>query len=181
VQSCPLFALRQGHLVRLWHARRCRHGQRPAIAAVHLPLIGRRHASRVRARDGQGEALTPRSLFVDAIRARERAALAELGAAVGGRSLCSLSREGTSVPSAKYHEGAGAALADVRRAVQATADGPDGVRSARAAVIEARARWRAQSETAGRTGPDWAGYLAGGLDALDQMVADDEGRGAGEP
>ncbi|GAA3810113.1 hypothetical protein CSO01_21660 [Cellulomonas soli] len=38
MQSCPLFALRQGHLDRLRHARRLRDGGRAAGGAVHLPL-----------------------------------------------------------------------------------------------------------------------------------------------
>jgi hypothetical protein len=178
VQSRPLFALRQGHLVRLRHARRSGHGQRPAGTAVHLPLIGRRHTPHVRVIEGRGEAPTTQELFIESIRARERAALADLGAAAGGRSLCSLSRAGASVPTVKYDEGAVAALADARRAVQAAAYGPDGVRVARTSLLDVRAQWRAQSETVGRTGPAWAGYLAGGLDALDQIVDDDEGRGA---
>jgi hypothetical protein len=32
-----------------------------------------------------------------------------------------------------------------------------------------------QSGTRGRTGADWTGYLAGGLDALEQMINDDGG------
>jgi hypothetical protein len=83
VQSRPLFALRQGHLVRLRHARRSGHGQRPADTAVHLPLIGRRHAPRVRVIEERGEAPTTQELFIKSIRARERAALADLGAVAG--------------------------------------------------------------------------------------------------
>jgi len=44
-----------------------------------------------------------------------------------------------------------------------------------AALLGVRAHWRGESGTAGRSGPDWAGYLAGGIDALDQLI-DDEGR-----
>lgn len=177
MQSRPLRALRQGHLVRLRHARRCGHGQRPAGTAVHLPLIGRRHAPQAEVIEGRGEAPTTRELFIESIRTRERAALADLGAAAAGRSLCSLSRAGGSVPTVKYHEGTVAALADARRAVQAAADGPDGARAAQNCLLDVRGCWRAQSETFGRTGPAWAAYLTGGLDALDRMV-DDEGRAA---
>lgn len=177
MQSRSLFALWQGHLVRLRHACGCGHGQRPAGSAMHLPLIGRRRAPQARVLEVRGEAPTTRELLVESIRARESAALGDLGAAAGGRSLCSLSRAGASVPTVKYHEGAVAALADARRAVQAGADGPHAVRTDRADLLEVRAQWRAQSETVGRAGPAWAGYLAGGLDALDQMVDDDEGRG----
>ena len=79
------------------------------------------------------------------------------------------------MPAAKYHEGAVAVLAEARRAIEALAEGPDNARSARAALRGVRARWRTQSRTRGRTGPDWTGYLTGGLDALEQMIDDDGG------
>lgn len=73
---------------------------------------------------------------------------------------------------AKYHEGAAAALAEAHRAVDAVVDGPDGAHSAHAAFLDVRARWRKQSCTIGRTGQSCTGYLAGGLDALEQMIGD---------
>jgi hypothetical protein len=115
------------------------------------------------------------------LRARERAALKDLDAIAGGRSLCSFSRQGAPVPAAKYYEGAAAALAEARRAIEGSSDGPDSGQSARAALLEVRARWLAQSRTRGRTGPDWTGYLAGGLDALEQMIDDDGGRDELDP
>ena len=126
-------------------------------------------------------AQSPREALVATIRTRELAALQSLGVAAGGRALCSLSRAGTSVPAAKYHEGFAAALAEARRAVQGTSD--KGSSAGRAAVLDIRARWREQADTAGRTGPDWTGYLTGGLDALEQLEPwiDDEGRAAREP
>jgi hypothetical protein len=119
--------------------------------------------------------LTAPQALVESVRARERAALADLVAVAGGQSLCSASRQGATVPAAKYCEGAAAALAEVRRAFEAVADGPDSTRSARAVLLDVRARWREQSRTMGRRGPDWAGYLTGGLDALEQMIDDDGG------
>jgi hypothetical protein len=119
--------------------------------------------------------MTAREALIESVRARELAALASLGAAADGRSLCSLSRSGTSVPSAKYHEGAAFALAEARRAVQAIAAGSHEEREAQLAMLEIRARRQAQSDTVGRTGPDWTSYLTGGLDALEQIVD-----GAGE-
>jgi hypothetical protein len=119
--------------------------------------------------------LIARHVLIESFRACERAALADLAAIAGGRSLCSISRQGTPVPAAKYHEGTAAALAEARRAIEALSDGPDGGQSARAALLEVRARWLAQSRTRGRTGPDWTGYLAGGLDGLLQMIDDDGG------
>lgn len=124
---------------------------------------------------GCGEGLIARHVLIESFRACERAALADLAAIAGGRSLCSISRQGTPVPAAKYHEGTAAALAEARRAIEALSDGPDGGQSARAALLEVRARWLAQSRTRGRTGPDWTGYLAGGLDGLLQMIDDDGG------
>jgi hypothetical protein len=122
-----------------------------------------------------------RQVLIESFRSRERAALADLAAIAGGRSLCSISRQGAQVPAAKYHEGAAAALAEARRAIEAVADGHDGGKSARAALLDVRARWLAQSRTRGRTGPDWTGYLAGGLDALEQMIDDDGGLDALDP
>jgi len=122
-----------------------------------------------------GEALTARDVLIESFRARERTALADLVAIAGGQSLCSLSRDGATVPAAKYHEGAVAALGEARRAVEAVVDGPDGEHAASAALLDVRARWRAQSRSIGRTGPSWTGYLTGGLDALQQMIDNDGG------
>ncbi|WP_146192317.1 hypothetical protein [Cellulomonas sp. WB94] len=120
--------------------------------------------------------MTPREAIIESVRVREQVALEALGAATGGASLCSTPRAGTPVPAVKYHEGASSALAEARRAIRDVQEGPGAVLEARAVLREIRARWRAQRGTSGRTGPSWAGYLAGGLDALDQLVDDDEGR-----
>jgi hypothetical protein len=122
--------------------------------------------------------MTPREVLIESVSARERIALANLGAATGGASLCSLSRAGTSVPAVKYHEGEAASLAEARRALKAVAEGPGAERAARTVLLEIQARWQAQAGTVGRTGPSWVGYLTGGLDALGHVIDDDEGRGA---
>ena len=114
--------------------------------------------------------MTERTAVIESCRAGERVALERLGAAAGGRSLCSLSRAGASVPTAKYHEGAAAALAEARRAVASLPDGVVDAAAVRAALRGVGARWHGESNTAGRSGPVWAGYLAGGIDALDQMT-----------
>jgi hypothetical protein len=119
--------------------------------------------------------LTAAQLLVESVRVRERAALADLVAIAGGDSLCSHSRQGAAVPALKYCEGAAAALAEVRRAVEPVADGPAGASTACAVLLDVHARWRAQSRTMGHRGADWVGYLAGGLDALEQMIDDDGG------
>ncbi len=88
--------------------------------------------------------------------------------AVAGRdSLCTLSRAGEPRPAAKYHEGAAAALAQARRAVDRLASGSD----TSAAVQAVRDRFRALGEA--RTTPAWQAYVDGALDALD--AAEQEG------
>lgn len=119
--------------------------------------------------------LIARHMLIESFRAWERAALEDLGAIAGGRSLCSISGQGAPAPGAKYYEGAAAALAEARRAIEALDDGPDGGQSARDALLDVRARWREQSRTRGRTGPDWTGYLSGGLDALERVIDNDGG------
>ena len=126
-------------------------------------------------RGGCGEGLIARHILIESFRTCERAALEDLDAIAGARSLCSISRLGAPVSGAKYHEGAAAALAEARRAIEALDDGPDGGQSAREALLDVCARWRAQSRTRGRTGPDWIGYLTGGLAALEQMIDNDGG------
>ena len=54
------------------------------------------------------DGLTARQVLIESFRTCERAALTDLDAIAGRRSLCSLSREGATVPAAKYHEGAAA-------------------------------------------------------------------------
>ena len=115
--------------------------------------------------------LTVRTVAIESCRAREGAALERWGVVTAGRSLCSLSRVGDCVPAAKFHEGAVAALSEARRAV-VSIPGDVAADDVRAALLGVGARWRGESGTAGRSGPDWAGYLAGGMDALDQLIRD---------
>jgi hypothetical protein len=114
--------------------------------------------------------------------ARESEALKRLAAATGGQSLCALSGGGGPVSAVKYYEGTAAALAEARRAIRRLPDLPDGPDlpgtsalpgnddASRLAIQDIRARWEAQSLAPGRTGRSWAGYLAGGLDALAQLL-----------
>ena len=151
MQCHPMRPLRQNHLGRMRRARRQRHGRCPARAALHLQL-------------GSREALST------SIRARESEALDRLAASTGGQSLCSLSRSGP-VPATKYYEGMAAALAEVRRAIRRLPDLPNDDGAAQLVLADIRARWIAQTRAPGRTGPSWAGYLAGGLDALNELAA----------
>ncbi|MGV8967573.1 MAG: hypothetical protein ACOH2F_15000 [Cellulomonas sp.] len=121
-----------------------------------------------------------RAAVIELCRSRERVALERLAAAAAGRSMCSLSRAGASVPAAKYHEGAAAALGEARRAVAALPTSADEAPAVRAALLDVGARWRGESGTPGRSGPGWTGYLAGGIDALDLMIDDDDDEGRDE-
>ena len=118
-----------------------------------------------------------RQSLLESIQAREDVALVSLANAAGGQSICSLSRGPIPVPAVKYHEGAAAALAEARRAVRSVPDGPDAPADVRSAILDICERWWAQSRSPGRTGPSWTGYLAGGVDMMEQMVDDFAGRG----
>ena len=144
---------------------------------MHLPLIGRGTVTHVPTEMGVVGLLTRREELLESIQARESVALAGLGAATGGQSLCGLSRGAAPPPTVKYHEGAAAALAEARRVVRAVAEGPGAADAVRSVLLDVRARWLEQSRSTGRTGPSWTSYLAGGLDALEQLVGADRGSG----
>lgn len=110
--------------------------------------------------------------ILESIQARETVVLQSLEAAAGNQSLCTLSRGRTPVPTVKYHEGAASALAEARRAIRALPDGPNAESMLQATLTAIHERWSAQSRSPGRTGPSWAGYLTGGLDAIEQMIHD---------
>lgn len=80
----------------------------------------------------------------DLVRRLEADAIGRLTAAAGNDSLCTLSRSGEPRPAAKYHEGAAAALAQVRRAVDKA---PDHDPTVTARTV--RHRWTANAGTAG--------------------------------
>lgn len=116
------------------------------------------------------------TLSLEAVGVRESEALERLAASTGGQSLCAPTGSSGPVSAVKYHEGAAAALAEARRAIrrlparfdEGCLPGGDGV--TRLAVHEIRARWAAQSHSAGRTGRSWVAYFAGGLDALATLL-----------
>ncbi|WNB84728.1 hypothetical protein [Cellulomonas sp. ATA003] len=92
--------------------------------------------------------------------------MTRLTATAGDQSLCTLSRDGSACSTAKYHEGAIAALAQARRALTAAEPGADPADPIRAV----RARWVGQAG-AGTTGAAWRAYLEGGRDGLDILLA----------
>ena len=151
--------LQQDHLGRMRRTRCQRHGRCPTRAALHLQLSSHEALSAL-------------------IRARESEALDRLAASTGGQSLCTLSKGGP-VPATKYYEGKAAALAEVRRAVRRLPGLPNDLNDVggiREVIDVIRARWTAETRVPGRTGPSWAGYLAGGLDALNELVAGQEAK-----
>ena len=93
--------------------------------------------------------------------ARSEAALVE---AAGDRALCAVARSGVAVPAVKYHEGARAALADVRRRGSGE--------PLATAVTAVRAAWQAQHERGVPAGREWEAYRTGGLDALEALAAE---------
>jgi hypothetical protein len=92
------------------------------------------------------------------VRVAEEQALARLTELAAGRSMCVVGRSGQSFPAAKYHEGAVAALSDLRRALASGGDPST-------TLATVRERWTERSR-ASTLGEDWAAYNAGARDAL---------------
>jgi hypothetical protein len=110
--------------------------------------------------------MTQGAIDLDLLRRHEAAAVAAFEAGTGSTSLCTLSRSGRSHPAAKYHEGAVAALGDVRRAL--TTSAPGTLATDVAAYISAG--WTARFERMTRPGRDWQAYYTGGIEALDRLI-----------
>ena len=69
----------------------------------------------------------------------------------------------------KYSEGMSAALVEMRRAIRRLPDSPDV--DTREVLRDIRERWAAQSSAPGRAGGAWADYLAGGVHAVERVLA----------
>lgn len=108
---------------------------------------------------------TSPALTVEAVDARRGEALGRLTASTGDASLCAISRSGRPAPAAKYHEGAVAALTDVRRRLAEPHEPAD------AAVDHVRERWAARRDDATASSSSWQAYLNGALDALDDLTS----------
>lgn len=93
---------------------------------------------------------------------------AELTAAAGDVSLCTISRSGGPVDGIKYLEGRMAALAEARRA---TRHEPE---SDLALVASIASAWRDQLAAVRErdAGRGWIAYRAGGVDELDDLLVD---------
>jgi hypothetical protein len=103
--------------------------------------------------------------ILDLVRSREEAATVALAGMTGDASLCAVSRSGTPHPAVKFHEGAAAALAQVRRLLTREPE-VDPV----AAVASVRADWDDRNAPLAQRHRDWAAYHAGGLEALDALA-----------
>lgn len=116
-----------------------------------------------------------RQVLIESFRAREHAALEHLDTIVGGRSLCSLSRQGAPVPSANPTKERPPPWPRLAERLKRSRTAQSAVSQHGGALLDVHDRWRANSRTRGRRGRDWTAYLAGGLAALDQMIDDDGG------
>jgi len=111
------------------------------------------------------ERAAPTRDVVDRVQRFEHQALTSLTAAAGNESLCTLSRDGSPRPAAKYHEGAAAALAQARRALGSLDPDED----ATPTVGALRDRW-VRDAGAGATTSSWRAYFDGGLDSLHTLL-----------
>jgi hypothetical protein len=94
-----------------------------------------------------------------------------LAALAGNRSVCAIGRSGRSFPAAKYHEGAVSAVAEVRRELRRRVR--LGERPEVAPVVRAVAdAWRVRAAAPAASGADWRAYLAGGVEALEAVLAE---------
>lgn len=105
---------------------------------------------------------------MDVLATRRHAVEAELAAAAGDVSLCTISRSGGPVDGVKHLEGRLAALAQVERAIRG------GGRPDADVLRAALAEWRealddVRSRDAGR---GWVAYRAGGVDELAEALSD---------
>jgi hypothetical protein len=97
------------------------------------------------------------------------AAAADLQRLSGGAAVCTFTRSGRAVPGIKYAEGRWAALRELHRA-RTSADGS-------ASPHETLAAWQRQLDAVLErgAGADWVAYRTGGVDALTDLIARDDG------
>jgi hypothetical protein len=121
--------------------------------------------------DGPGRAGEPPTAsdhdLNEILGARRASIEADLMAATGGTSLCSISRSAGSVPTAKYLEGRLTAVRELNRTILDPATGdPDNC------VSQLLATWRLALDNARQhdRGPDWIAYRAGGVDELIELA-----------
>jgi hypothetical protein len=97
---------------------------------------------------------------------RRSAALQRLAAVAGDTAVCAVTKSGQAFPAAKFHEGAVAALGEVRRSLRLSGGEAGPVVGA---VLE---EWLDRESVAADRGADWRAYTAGGVEELRLLQAD---------
>lgn len=100
--------------------------------------------------------------MIDDLAALVEQAVTDLDTVTNGGSLCWLTRDGRSAPTAKFLEGRWAALSELQRTRVNGGRSDDEVLS----------RWQANLDrhTAEHAGADWIAYDSGGVEALREVV-----------
>jgi tellurite resistance protein len=95
-----------------------------------------------------------------------------LAAVAGDVSLCAVSRSGQPFPAAKYHEGAVSALTALHRESKRSSTPGGPTVDLQAAARRHEEEWLADLPAAQQHNADWTAYRAGGLEALQGLIAD---------
>ncbi len=98
-------------------------------------------------------------------RARTLAAQ-DWSASLGETTSCALSKAGGSHPAAKFHEGKVAAFGELLRRVADDAM-PDAVAEE---AVRVKAQWENRRTPGSRQTREWEAYLAGGIEAMCEIV-----------
>ena len=104
--------------------------------------------------------------FLTELDERRSAALARMAAVTGEAGVCAVTKSGRAFPAAKFHEGAVAALGEVRRILNRSAGEPASV------LGDVLGEWLERQVVADDRGADWQAYTAGGVEELHLLEAD---------
>jgi len=97
---------------------------------------------------------------------RRSAALQRLAAVTGDAGVCAVTKSGQAFPAAKFHEGAVAALGEVRRSLHRAGGQPTSI------VGAVLGEWLDRQSVAAERGVDWRAYTSGGVEELRLLQAD---------
>lgn len=100
--------------------------------------------------------------------AARRLATEEWSRLLGEASACTLSKNGTPHPAAKFSEGTVAALGELARRLT----GETGHAEAAGVAAEIGARWAGEVLPGGPQARDWGAYRAGGIQALTEIAVE---------
>ena len=104
--------------------------------------------------------------FLSELDERRSAALGRMAAVTGNSGVCAVTKSGRAFPAAKFHEGAVAALGEVRRRFRGSGGEPGAV------LGEVLGDWLERQSVASDRGPDWQAYTAGGVEELHLLEVD---------